>query len=156
MGIVRYTVTQDQINEITNHINMYRLRHHSKLITYNETITNFSQLYAEKLATTNTFQHSGNKLYGENLAYFGGYVNNMVALVKKAIDSWYSEVSKYNYSYPGYTSGTGHFTALVWDSTSSFGFGYAYNTVTRRAFIVMNFYPPGNIRGLYQQNVFRI
>lgn len=156
MSISKITLTQDQINEITNHINSFRFRHHSKLITYNKDINNFSQLYAEKLALTNTFKHSGNKLYGENLSYFRGYKNDLVSLVKKSIDNWYSEIKLYNFNDPKFSSGTGHFTCLIWDSSINFGIGYAYNTTNRTAIVVLNTSPPGNISGLYRENVFPI
>ena len=46
---------------------------------------------------------------GENL--FGicclGYFN-----VSYAVSSWYSEVSDYNFTYPGYSLTTGHFTQV--------------------------------------------
>ena len=122
---------------ISDYINVYRLRHHAKLITYDENITNFSQLYAERLVSSNQFRHSGNKLYGENLAWFGGYKNNMIELIKKSIDSWYSEVKQYNFNNPGFSSITGHFSQLCWDSSINFGFGYAYNTTNRTAIITM-------------------
>jgi hypothetical protein len=156
MSISKSTLSQEQINKITDHINMYRLKHNAKIITYDETITNFSQSYAEKLIITNQFKHSGNKLYGENLSYFGGYKNNMVELIKKSIDSWYGEVKLYNFNNPTFSSGTGHFTQLCWDSSIKFGVGYAYNTTNRTAIITMNFSPRGNVMGLFRENVFPI
>jgi len=156
MSITRFNLTQDQINNITDHINTYRLKHHSKLITYDKTITNFSQLYAEKLVTTGQFKHSGNKLYGENLSYYGGHKNNMVELIKKSIDSWYSEINLYDFNNLGFSQGTGHATQLLWNSSINFGVGYAYNKTNRTAIICMNFSPPGNVYNLYQQNVFCI
>ena len=40
-----------------------------------------------------------------------------------AIDGWYSEGEKYNYNAPGFTMETGHFTAMVWKSTTKIGCG---------------------------------
>lgn len=156
MSITKINLTKDQINVITDYINVLRLKHHSKIITYSEDISMFSQLYAEKLITTNKFRHSGNKLYGENLAYFGGYKNDMIMLIKKAIDNWYSEIEFYDFRNPSFSSATGHATALLWDSSINFGVGYAYNTTKRIAIITMNFSPPGNVIGLFRENVFTI
>jgi hypothetical protein len=52
-------------------------------------------------------------------------------LAKDAAKGWYNELYSpgYNYNRPGFTSGTGHFTAMVWKSTRELGCGAA----TRRA-----------------------
>ena len=150
------TVPKPIIDIITDYINIYRLKHHAKLITHDENISAFSQMYAEKLIATGKFQHSGNRSYGENLSWYGGYKNDMLALIKKSIDSWYDEVKLYNFNNPEFSSGTGHFSQLCWDSSIKFGVGYAYNTTKRTAIITMNFSPPGNVRGLFRENVFPI
>ena len=31
---------------------------------------------------------------------------------REVVDSWYSEISNYNYSQPGFSSSTGHFTQV--------------------------------------------
>ncbi|KAF7731795.1 hypothetical protein EC973_008310 [Apophysomyces ossiformis] len=54
--------------------------------------------------------------YGENLAY--GYPN-----WGSAISAWYNEVKDYDYSNPGFSGKTGHFTQLVWKSTTEIGCG---------------------------------
>ena len=66
------TVPKSIIDNITDYINMYRLRHRAKLITHDVNISAFSQMYAEKLIATGKFQHSGNRLYGANLSWYGG------------------------------------------------------------------------------------
>ena len=56
--------------------------------------------------------------YGENLAKgYGDW--------KSAITAWYDEVSDYDYSNPGFSSSTGHFTQLVWVGTTKLGCGVA-------------------------------
>ena len=147
------SLTQEQINIITDYINGYRLKHHAKPIAHDTTITTFSQSYSDQLISTNKFEHSKNKLYGENLAYFGGLKNDTVALIKKAIDAWYSEVKDYDYAKATFASGTGHFTQLCWNSSTKFGVGCSYNATTRTAIITMNFNPPGNMMGRFKENV---
>ena len=63
-------------------------------------------MWAQKLADTNTFEHSENG-YGANLYSSSG----MPVTGKTAVDSWYSgiEIFKRNpgFNNPGFSSGTG-------------------------------------------------
>lgn len=93
----RYSNIMSLQEVITKHINSYRTKHHAKSIAHSNPVSVFSQSYAQKLCETGKFEHSGNKSYGENLACFFGHKDDKTALVKKAIDSWYSEVSKYDF-----------------------------------------------------------
>lgn len=149
-------LTKDQILDITKAINTYRAKHHAKPILHEESISVFSQSYADKLISTNKFEHSNNKSYGENLAFFGGLKNDQLTLIKKAIDNWYSEVKLYDFEKATFKSGTGHFTQLCWNNSTKFGVGCSYNTKTKTAIITMNFDPPGNIMGRFKDNVFNI
>ena len=146
-------LTKDQISSITDHINSYRLKHHAKPIAHDEVITSFSQSYADQLLLSNKFEHSKNRLYGENLAYFGGHKNDTLALIKKSIDNWYSEVKDYDFTKATFTSGTGHFTQLCWNASTKFGVGCAYSATTKTAIVVMNFNPAGNMMGRFKENV---
>ena len=58
-----------------------------------------------------------------------------------ATDMWYNEVDEYDFSDPGFKSGTGHFTQVVWNDTKKVGFGTAGN------FVVGRYSPPGNVMG---------
>jgi len=145
-------LTDSQKTEITSYINKYRTMHQAPPLALDDTITNASQEWSNNLLTTNVFQHSGNKLYGENLAYFSGYGSNMMVLLKKSVDAWYNEVKMYDFNNPGFSASTGHFTCLVWKSSTSYGIGIAIDA-KMRAYIVMNTSPPGNYVGQFKANV---
>jgi len=49
--------------------------------------------------------------------------------------------------------GTGHFTAVVWRSTTHLGIGVAYNPRARWYVVVANYAPPGNVMGQFRENV---
>ena len=49
--------------------NRYRSNHHSPDLVWNEELQRRAQNYAEYLASSNNFEHSGAQGYGENLAY---------------------------------------------------------------------------------------
>ncbi len=154
MSVDQAVFTYAQKTEITNYVNAYRAVHNSPPLVWDDTISAFAQGYSLYLVTNNLFQHSNKEGYGENLAYFQGYANDMMTLIKKSIDLWYDEIKLYNFNNPGYSSGTGHFTCLVWKSSKTFGMGYSYNNNTQVVDITMNTAPPGNIIGQFQDNVY--
>jgi hypothetical protein len=43
---------------------------------------------------------------------------------QSTVAAWYSEVSSYSFSSPGWSGATGHFTQLVWKDTTKVGCGY--------------------------------
>ena len=154
MSIQQPTITPEQKNEITNYINNYRARHQSPPLTWDETIATFAQQWSFYLLSNNLFQHSGSALYGENLAYFEGYGNDIITLFKKAIDNWYNEITLYDFTNPGYKQGTGHFTCLVWKSSTKFGMGFSIDpSNNNKVDITFNTEPPGNYQGQFAQNV---
>jgi len=146
-------ITEDEIKEITDYINNYRQINQAPPITWDTTIAQFSQSWANYLLKNNLFQHSGTTLYGENLAYFKGYGTDLITLLKQAVDMWYNEIKLYDFNNPVFSEATGHFTALVWKSTTNFGIGFAINPDTTAVDITMNFSPPGNVEGEYTLNV---
>jgi hypothetical protein len=156
MSITQPLLSPDQENEIVAYINNYRAKHQAPPMMWDSTIYSFSQSWSLVLSNNNLFQHSGNQLYGENLAYFQGYGSDTMLLIKKSIDSWYNEVMTYDFNNPGFSSETGHFTCLVWKSSNRFAIGISINTLTQSAIITMNTAPPGNIQGQFDMNVLPI
>lgn len=146
-------LTQAQIDEITAYINNYRVAHQAPPLIWDATISQFAQKWSAYLLNNNLFQHSGSMKYGENLAYFKGYGTDVMTLLKLSVDMWYNEVKLYDFKKPGFSHETGHFTALVWKSSTSFGMGISINPDTGAADITMNLSPPGNVVGEFDKNV---
>ena len=65
---------------------------------------------------------------------------------------WYNEVSKYNYNNPVFGMDTGHFTQVVWKSTTKLGCGLGIAS-NNYAYGACNYSPPGNVQGAFAQNV---
>lgn len=143
----------EQIVEILGYVNKYRALHQAPPMVYDPDIASVAQTWSNYLLSNNKFQHSGNSTFGENLAWFRGYGDDPLALIKLSIDMWYDEVKYYDFKNPGFSDKTGHFTALVWKASKSFGFGFSINSITNTAVIVMNISPPGNYSGEYENNV---
>ena len=141
-------------NLLTRH-NYHRKRHQVDNLVRNSEIESIAQSYSEKLAASRTMEHSQNiykgQSLGENLyACWGSYQIKVNGI--EATDSWYSEISLYNFNKPGYTSGVGHFTQLVWKGSKQLGCGAScqnsYCSVT------CNYFPAGNYLNQFSSNVF--
>jgi hypothetical protein len=153
MSYSQITLSNQQKIEITNYINNYRSLHGSPPLIFSNSISSYSQNWAYYLITNNLFEHSGSTIYGENLAYYQGYGNDIIELLKKAVDNWYNEYLLYDYNNPGFSVSTGHFTCLIWKSSNLFGIGISFNNDTNTANIVLNTSPIGNIIGQFEENV---
>lgn len=153
MAIVQPVLTNAQKLEIINYVNAYRKAHQAPPLAWDDTIATFSQYWSYYLISNNLFQHSQTKLYGENLAWFQGYGTDVMTLIKKSIDNWYNEVSLYDFTKSEFSSGTGHFTCLVWKSSTKFAMGISYDASSNTVDVTMNTSPPGNIIGKFKENV---
>jgi len=132
--------------------NILRRRHQAPDIRgNNEEIHNAAQSHADYLASTDRFEQSANTYYGENLA--GTQGRNQEEAVRNAVRLWYRGESKYDYNHPGYSSGTGAFTQLVWKSTTHVGIGVAWNPRKNWWVVVANYNPAGNYHGQFRENV---
>uniref|UniRef100_A0AAQ5XJD4 Golgi-associated plant pathogenesis-related protein 1 n=1 Tax=Amphiprion ocellaris TaxID=80972 RepID=A0AAQ5XJD4_AMPOC len=108
--------------------------------------------YAESLASTRILKHSvesSRGSCGENLAW-ASYDQTG----KDVADRWYDEVKQYKFNRPGFSSGTGHFTAMVWKSSKELGVGKAIAS-DGSSFVVARYSPAGNItnQGHFENNV---
>jgi hypothetical protein len=144
-----YTNSENLQADILNSTNFYRYEHNATALTWNSSLASFAQSWASHCR----WKHSGGP-YGENLA--AGYPN-----VAAAVDGWGNERAKYNFKTPtGFSEATGHFTQLVWKSTTSTGCA-AVNCTGKGGmdgfFLVCEYYPRGNIVGdnnaFFAQNV---
>ena len=134
--------------------NNYRIKHHVGNLVLSKDLCNIAQKYAETLARTGNFAHSHGKYNGKNMgenlfACYGMKIDG-----KMMTDDWYNEVSQYDFNNPGFVSGTGHFTQVVWKGSREVGFGYAQ---ARDGYYygVANYYPAGNYLNEFEDNVFR-
>ncbi|CAO3633518.1 unnamed protein product [Cunninghamella echinulata] len=94
-----------------------------------------------------TFQHSGEQGLGENIAM--GYPSwNAV------IKDWYDEEKKYDYDNPGFNKKVGHFTAVIWRSTSKIGCAVTKCRNGSKLYSC-NYKKPGNVQGQFEKNVLR-
>ncbi|UJR37727.1 hypothetical protein I4U23_030422 [Adineta vaga] len=139
--------------------NEHRARHCAQPLTISQRLNQIAQSYAEHLAATSKFEHSGNKFgkepLGENL-YMQWISRGKVDVSAKAADkNWYDEIALHSFKRPKFSKETGHFTQLVWKDTKKMGVGVALSPDGREVYIVANYYPAGNIvgPGIFEKNV---
>lgn len=134
-------------------------------LSWNSNLARGSESWAIHLADINTdtnninlihSESSGN--YGENI-YYSGSSRNTVKTCSDAVTPWYDEERYYDWNNPGNSNtarkAIGHFTQVVWKSTTEVGCGVAkivlgFFTLT---FVVCRYSPAGNVSGQYGDNV---
>lgn len=101
--------------QILNEHNVKRDLHAVPHLQWDATLAQYAADYAARTFSCDNVQlvHSGGP-YGENLA--AGFTGGA-----SPVDAWYAEISSYDYSNPGFSEATGHFTQVIWKSTSKVG-----------------------------------
>lgn len=118
-------------------------------LQWSEVLARYAQSWADHLAADCELEHrpySGPwaQKYGENIFWGGGEDYTVL----HASESWYSEIEEYTYG-PLTDSNwykTGHYTQMVWKSTTHVGMGKAV-CKSGAILIVANYNPSGNYMG---------
>ena len=143
----------DEFNQIQlDAHNEHRANHGAPAVVWCADLAKQAQEWAEKMVADGDMKHSGadeRPGQGENLAMYGSSDPNDKTLTTTAFatNAWYDEVKDYDFDSPGFKSGTGHFTQVVWKSCTKVGFGTAGN------YVVGRYGPPGNMEDAYEENV---
>ena len=128
-----------------NEHNVKRALHsNTPALIWSETLASYAQNYADNYDCSGNLVHSGGE-YGENLALGYGTTG--------AVDGWYDEISSYDYSNPGFSEATGHFTQVVWAGSSQVGCGIKYCGDVWGDYIVCSYEAAGNVIGEFPENV---
>jgi pathogenesis-related protein 1 len=113
-------------------------------VTWDKTVQAYAQNYANKRKGDCKLIHSGGQ-YGENI--FWGWGKDYSGI--EAVNSWVSEKKYYNYGSNSCASGKvcGHYTQVVWRSSTKIGCAKVVCDNNAGIFIICNYKPAGNIRG---------
>ncbi|GAN07902.1 PR-1-like protein [Mucor ambiguus] len=125
--------TSADIDSILTAHNNVRAKHNASPLEWNQELADFAYSWASKCSIS----HS-DASYGENIA---GRTKDWAQTVK----AWYSEVSEYDYSNPGFSIKTGHFTQVVWKNTKTVGCGATYCDNIKGVYYVCEYLPRGNV-----------
>jgi len=139
--------------ECLYHHNKIRASHGVPPLRESDSLSEYSQQWANFISDTDSLTHSSmiwdGKNVGENIAKAGAVINDPSQLI---VQKWYEEKENYDYSSPSSQNNTKNFTQMVWKNTESVGFGLAYSQ-SGNTFIVINYYPAGNVSDEYRKNV---
>ena len=124
--------------------NSYRAQHCVPALTWSAELAASAQRWADNCWIAHD-SHRGH--IGENLAWGGA------RSASSAVDAWYKEVEDYNYSKPGFVTGIGHFTQMIWRNSKQLGCGVAKCYLGTVRLWVCRYAPTGNWAGQFAQNV---
>ncbi|KAH6943230.1 hypothetical protein HPB50_017956 [Hyalomma asiaticum] len=140
--------------QVLRHHNRYRRLHGVHTLKEDEKLNRYAQAWALVLAKRGRMEHRKKPLHGENL--YMRWSSNMESPItgRMPVESWYNEIDMYDFNHPGFKSGTGHFTQVVWKNSRRLGTGVARDR--KGTFFVVSVYEPrGNIRGQFGDQVTR-
>lgn len=146
------TVSGVQPSEIVAAHNALRAQVGVAGLTYSDTLAASAQAWANQLKTTNncSMKHSGGSV-GENLYWASAWSNGPAQSVKSAdvVNTWGAEKADYTYASNTCTAGKvcGHYTQVVWKSTTSVGCGMAVCDSPKNQVWVCQYSPAGNYVG---------
>ncbi|HWO22898.1 MAG TPA: CAP domain-containing protein [Kofleriaceae bacterium] len=127
--------------------NRVRAQHCAPALTWSPKLAEVAQQWAKSLKDQGCkFGHSGGR-YGENLA--AGTAGTLDG--KSVTAMWYDEIAQYSFKSGGFSMQTGHFTQVVWKETTQLG--CAVTSCRGMDIWVCEYDPPGNVQGMYRQNV---
>ncbi|XP_001633779.2 uncharacterized protein LOC5513576 isoform X2 [Nematostella vectensis] len=131
--------------------NKFRKVHDAPPMKLNAEMSKSAKAYAEKLAQMGKLVHSKDNEFGENLWFMCSSSKEQTP--EKAVTDWYNEICKpgYDFNKPGFSSGTGHFTQVVWKGSVELGFGGG--RAGRCTYHVGRYKKAGNMLGDFPNNV---
>ena len=134
--------------EILTKHNALRTLHKASAMKWSSTLQAVAQEWANKIAKENKMYHRNPNDYGENIYWIMGRKLSGADVTQ----AWYDEIKDYKYAKPGFSMNTGHFTQVVWVSSTELGCASA-TAKDGGIYVVCNYNPPGNYEGEYQKNV---
>lgn len=154
------SATEQDWTASVNRVNYLRRLHFAGPVKIADDLNFAAQDWANQMAEDSLWMHSFTP-YGENIA--GAWCSSKDKFdsidkndfVVDAANRWYDEVKAYDFNNQGWSLMTGHFTQLVWRSTNEIGIGVSYNEKTKAVYVVMNYWPTGNLPSGFSVNVMR-
>ena len=167
-SIFSVKLDSNKVNEVllAQH-NKYRKMHNAPELALDNELIKLALDYAAALAYKSdkySTYPSGSK--NKNKERLGENIFTCTSILKtkpcyditstKPVDEWYNEINNYNFTKPGFTIDSSHFTQLIWKETSKVGCGAALKDedgVTYK--VVCYYYKPGNVLSVskFEENV---
>lgn len=129
--------------------NRYRSLHQAPPLKWSRSLEKDAEKWAKQLAKEGGRLRHEETDDGENVYAISGKSD---VTGGEVVDRWYAEVDNYDFRSPGFKSGTGHFTQIVWQESTEFGIGKA-KVGDDKVIVVARYRPPGNVINHFQNNV---
>ncbi|KAJ4823026.1 hypothetical protein Tsubulata_009232 [Turnera subulata] len=147
LALILPSHAQDEKQEYLDSHNAARKAVGVPPLTWNQTLADYAQNYANKLESTNNCQlkHSEGSPYGENLAWSSAPELTATA----AVQLWVEEIAFYDYKTNSCQADKmcGHYTQVVWNTTEQVGCAKAL-CKSGGALFSCNYFPTGNFVGV--------
>ena len=108
------TTAPSNMSPLLDRHNYYRGMHQAGDLCWDASLASHAQQDSARIGC-GAMTHAQGEGVGENL--MDGQTTGTAA----AVDGWYSEISQYDWSDPGFTNNTGHFTQVVWKGSTTLG-----------------------------------
>ncbi|KAI3385269.1 hypothetical protein SNEBB_007406 [Seison nebaliae] len=141
------SLNDDFAKEALDLHNILRAKHHAAPLKYSRELQTIAQSWLQTLVVLDRMQHSYNhrangEALGENIVVLWSNYGSPLSGTNATLQ-WYNEYPMHNYA-GQYQQPTGHFTQLIWASTTHMGIAKAQGP-SGKWFGVANYYPMGNI-----------
>ena len=139
-------------NSIIKFHNEIREKHKSPPLKENEKLNDLASIYAESLVNNQEKINYELNMYNDEIVG----ENIIVAESKRPEDAFkkiLDEEKNYDFNKNKFSKATGHFTQAIWKDTTDIGCGFWVDKGNKKYYIVLLYYPAGNIFGKFSENV---
>jgi len=142
------------LEDLLNSNNDYRSKHGASPLILNPSLTMKANDYAMLVAYDDSLQNYDIEYLGEKCGRNICIVNNTNYNGKEICSIWYNEIKDYNFSNvkKNDMKKVENFTQLIWKESREVGYGWAQDSKGNTC-VVAVYFPPGNIKGKYKENV---
>ena len=140
------------ISEMVKLHNELRIKHDSPPLNENEELNNMASSYAKSLANNQEKNNCEYNVYKEEILG----ENTFITDYKKPKDIFKNimkEKDEYDFDKNKYSNLSAHFTQAIWKDTTDIGCGFWADKASKKNFIVLLYYPAGNVFGNFNKNV---
>ena len=150
-SIVSSSLAEEDISLALKVHNDARAAVGAQSLVWSKTLEADALEWAITMAKKDDMYHSSNESrtgQGENLYMYSGFSSDTPA--GDGSTAWYNEIDDYTYSVIGSPENAnvmiGHYTQMIWSSTTEVGIGKA-TSASGREFVAARYSPPGNYIG---------